>query len=82
LGFGFPIQFKTLSVPSYYSLRLHNDQYIFPAIPQSGENNPKKAVSFTDFRATDRLLHDSKLLPKGKVFNYKSKIQFVYQNTD
>ena len=30
LGFGFPIQFKTLSVPSYYSLRLHNDQYIIP----------------------------------------------------
>ena len=67
-------------MPADYCFRLHNDQYIFPAVPQSGECDPEEAISFADFRSMNRLLHDCKLLSKGKVLNCKSKIEFVYQN--
>jgi hypothetical protein len=64
-------------MPSHYGIGFENDKSVLPTAPDTGEQDPKEAVSWAKLRALARAFHDGQLLPKRKVL--ESEIEGLFE---
>ncbi len=58
-------------MPTDNSLRLHDEERLFPSRPQSPQHHPKQPIWRGETRLRMFLLQDCKLLPQCQVFQEK-----------
>src|SRR5277367_4889335 len=66
-----PIEPEAGAVPSHHRFRLNENQCLLPARPEPTQNHPEKSVGNSNARTRISPFQDSKLLPKGEIFQEK-----------